>query len=103
VQVVIEAEEVRCGLPTGGWCSAGEETDGGGGMQLEYWVLDAGVSKTASGRGCGAAAREGEGVKALHRAGHDGEEVAAGNGSGTSWRAWEEPPGERKEAEAGRG
>jgi hypothetical protein len=29
VQVVIEAEEVRCGLPTGGWCSAGEERNGG--------------------------------------------------------------------------
>jgi hypothetical protein len=24
-------------------------------------------------------------------------------GSGTSWRAWEKPPGERKEAETGRG
>jgi hypothetical protein len=40
--------------------------------------------------------REREEVKALQRAVHDGEEVAAGDGSGTSWRAWEKPPGERK-------
>jgi hypothetical protein len=73
---------VRCGLSTGGWCTAGEEADGGGEIQLGHWELDAGVSKTASGRGCGAAARERVVVKALQQAGHDGEEVAAGDGSG---------------------
>jgi hypothetical protein len=103
MRALAEAEEVRCELSTGGWCTAGEERDDGDGMQLGHWKLDAGVSKTASGCGCGAAAREREGVKALQRAGHDGEEVAAGEGSGTSWRAGEKPPGERKEVEAGRG
>jgi hypothetical protein len=32
VQVLAGAEVVQCGLPTGGWCAAGEERDGGGGM-----------------------------------------------------------------------
>jgi hypothetical protein len=103
VQVLAGAEVVRCGLSTGGWCTAGEEEDDGDGMQLGHWELGAGVSKTANECGCGAAAREREGVKALQRAVHDGEEVAAGDGSGTSWRAWEKPPGERKEVETGRG
>jgi hypothetical protein len=29
VQVLVEAEEVRCGLPTGVLCAAGEEKDDG--------------------------------------------------------------------------
>jgi hypothetical protein len=46
VPVLVEVEEVRCGLPTGVPCAAGVEGDGGGGMQLEYWKLDAGSSRT---------------------------------------------------------
>jgi hypothetical protein len=46
VQVLVGAEEVRCGLPTGVPCAAGVEDDGGGGIQLEYWKLDAGSSRT---------------------------------------------------------
>jgi hypothetical protein len=34
VRVLVGAEEVRCGLPTGVPCAAGVERDGGGGMQL---------------------------------------------------------------------
>jgi hypothetical protein len=36
VQVVIEAKVVRCRLPTGGLCAAGEEEDDGDGIQLDY-------------------------------------------------------------------
>jgi hypothetical protein len=43
-----------------------------------------------------AAAREREEVKARWWAVHGDEEVAAGEGSGSSWRAREGPPGERK-------
>jgi hypothetical protein len=82
MRALVEAEEVRCGLSTGGWCAAGGERDDGEEMPFGHWELDAGVSKTASGGECGAAAREREGVKVLQRAGHDGEEVAAGGGSG---------------------
>jgi hypothetical protein len=96
VRALAGAEEVRCELPTGGWCTAGEEADGGEEMPFGFWKLDTGSSSSACGCGCSAAAREGEGIKALQRAVHDGEEVAAGDGSGTSWRAWEKPPGERK-------
>jgi hypothetical protein len=103
VQVVIEAEEVRSGLPTGGWCAAGEEGDGGGGMQLKHCNLDVVVSQTASGRGGGAAAREGGRVNAPRRPVHGDQEVAAGGSLGLPWRARVRPPGERKEVEAGRG
>jgi hypothetical protein len=34
VQVLAGAEEVRCGLPTGGLCAAGEEEDDGEEMQF---------------------------------------------------------------------
>jgi hypothetical protein len=47
VPVLVEVEEVRCGLPTGVPCAAGVEGDGGGGMQLGYWKLDTGSSRTA--------------------------------------------------------
>jgi hypothetical protein len=47
VQVVIEAEEVRCGLPTGVPCAAGVEGDGGGGMQLGYTKLGSGSNRIA--------------------------------------------------------
>jgi hypothetical protein len=96
-------EVVRCGLSTGGWCTAGEEADGGGGIQLEHWNLDAESNRIASGSVCSATACEREEVKALRRAGHDGEEVAAGEGSGTSWHARVRPGGERKEVKTGRG
>jgi hypothetical protein len=96
VQVLARAEVVRCGLPTGGWCAAGEEADDGEEMPFGFGKLDTGSSSSACGCGCSAAAREGEGIKALQRAVHDGEEVAAGDGSGTSWRAGKKPPGERK-------
>jgi hypothetical protein len=103
VQVLAGAEVVRCGLPTGGWCAAGEERDGGGGVQLEYWKLDAGVSKTAGGCGCGAAAREGERIKAPGWPIHGDQEVAAGGSLGLPWRARMKPGGERKEVETERG
>jgi hypothetical protein len=32
MRALAEAEEVRCGLSTGGWCTAGEERDDGGGV-----------------------------------------------------------------------
>jgi hypothetical protein len=40
--------------------------------------------------------RERERVNAPRWPVHGDQEVAAGDGSGTSWRAWEKPPGERK-------
>jgi hypothetical protein len=103
VRVSVGAEEVRCGLPTGVLCAAGEEKDDGEEMQLGYWKLDTGSNRTACGCGCGAAAREREKVKAPGWPAHGDQEVAAGDGSGTSWRAWEKPPGKRKEVETGRG
>jgi hypothetical protein len=103
VRELAGAEEVRCGLPTGVPCAAGVEGDGGGGMQLEYWKLDAGVSKTAGGCGCGAAAREREGVKAPGWPVHGDQEVAAGGSLGLPWRARVRPGREREEVETGRG
>jgi hypothetical protein len=97
VQVLAGAEVVRCGLSTGGWCTAGEERDDGEEMPFGFWKLDTGSSSSACGCGCSTAAREREGVKALQRAGHGGEEVAAGDGSGMAWRARVWP---RKEREA---
>jgi hypothetical protein len=47
VQVLVETEEVRCGLPTGVLCAAGEEEDDGEEMQLGFWEMDAGSSRTA--------------------------------------------------------
>jgi hypothetical protein len=47
VQVLVEAEEVRCGLPTGVLCAAGAEEDDGEEMQLGCWEMDAGSSRTA--------------------------------------------------------
>jgi hypothetical protein len=96
VRALAEVEEVRWELPTGGWCTAGEERDGGGGMWLGYGKLDAGSNRTAGGSGCSATARERERVNAPGWPVHGDQEVAAGDGSGTSWRAWEKPPGERK-------
>jgi hypothetical protein len=45
VRVLVGAEEVRCGLPTGVLCAAGEEEDGGGGMQLRRSKLGSGSNK----------------------------------------------------------
>jgi hypothetical protein len=45
VQVLVEAEEVRCGLPTGVQCAAGAEEDGGGGMQLGRSKLGSGSNR----------------------------------------------------------
>jgi hypothetical protein len=91
------AEEVRCGLPTGGLCTAGEEEDDGDGMQLGHWELDAGSSRTACGCGCSAAAREREEkVKALGWPVHGDQEVAAGVSSGMAWRARVRPGKERE-------
>jgi hypothetical protein len=103
VQVVIEAKVVRCGLPTGGLCAAGEEEDDGDGIQLDYWELDAGDSRTACGCGCSAATREREGVKAPGWPVHGDQVVAAGGSLGLPWRARVRPGGERKEVETGRG
>jgi hypothetical protein len=36
VQVLAGAEVVRCGLPTGGWCTAGGEEDDGEEMQFSF-------------------------------------------------------------------
>jgi hypothetical protein len=47
VQVLVEAEEVRCGLPTGVLCAAGEEEDDGEEMQLGCWEMDARSSRIA--------------------------------------------------------
>jgi hypothetical protein len=47
VQVLVGAEEVRCGLPTGVPCAAGVEDDGGGGMQLGYTKLGSGNNRIA--------------------------------------------------------
>jgi hypothetical protein len=49
VQVLIGAERVRCGLPTGVPCAAGAEEDGGGGMRLGRSELGTGSSRI----GCG--------------------------------------------------
>jgi hypothetical protein len=45
VQILVEAEEVRCGLPTGVPCAAGVEGDGGGGMQLGRSKLGSGNNR----------------------------------------------------------
>jgi hypothetical protein len=45
VPVLVEAEEVRCGLPTGVPCAAGVEGDGGGGMQLGRSKLGSGSNR----------------------------------------------------------
>jgi hypothetical protein len=45
LQVLVEAEEVRCGLPTGVQCAAGAEEDGGSGMQLERSKLGYGSNR----------------------------------------------------------
>jgi hypothetical protein len=47
VQVLIGAEEVRCGLSTGVPCAARVEKDGGEEMQLRRLELGAGSSRTA--------------------------------------------------------
>jgi hypothetical protein len=45
MQVLVEAEEVRCGLPTGVPCAAGVEGDGGGEMQLGRLELGSGSNR----------------------------------------------------------
>jgi hypothetical protein len=45
VQLLVEAEEIRCELPTGVLCAAGEEEDGGGGMQLRRSKLGSGSNR----------------------------------------------------------
>jgi hypothetical protein len=89
VQVLIGAERVRCGLPTGVPCAAGAEEDSGGEVWFGRSELDfetGGIERRGEGN---AAAREREGVKAWRWAVHSDEEVAAGEGSGSSWRARE--------------
>jgi hypothetical protein len=102
VPVLIGAGVSWCGLPTGVPCAAGAKGDGGGGM----WVECSGSGSGAGGIECRhhreANARERQEVKARWRALHGDEEVAAGDGSGASWRAREKPPGERKEVGIGR-
>jgi hypothetical protein len=87
----IGAEEVWCWLSTGVPCVAGAEEDGGGGMWLGRSELGTGSSRTVCRRWSGAAARERPRVKARRWAVHGDEEVAAGGGSGSSWRARARP------------
>jgi hypothetical protein len=47
VQVLVEAEGVRCGLPTGVLCAAGAEEDGGEEMRLGCSELGSGSNRTA--------------------------------------------------------
>jgi hypothetical protein len=90
------------GLPTAVPSVARVRGDGGGGMWVERSELGSGTGGIER-RGDGnAAAREREEVKARRWAVHGDEEVAAGEGSGSSWRAREGPPGERKWTGKGR-
>jgi hypothetical protein len=91
----IGAEEVWCWLSTGVPCVAGAEEDGGGGMWLGRSELGTGTEGIECRSQGNAVAREREKVKARRWAVHGDEEVAAGRGSGSSWRAREGPPGER--------
>jgi hypothetical protein len=45
VQVLVETEEVRCGLPTGVLCAAGAEEDGGEEMRLGSSELGSGSNR----------------------------------------------------------
>jgi hypothetical protein len=45
VRVLVGAEGVRCGLPTGVQCTAGAEEDGGGGTQLGRSKLGSGSNR----------------------------------------------------------
>jgi hypothetical protein len=78
VRVLVGAEGVRCGLPTGVLCAAGVERDGGGEMQLGRSELSTGGSRIECRRWSGVAAREREGVKAPGWPVHGDQEVAAG-------------------------
>jgi hypothetical protein len=96
VQVLIGVERVRCGLPTGVPCTAGAEEDGGSEVWFGRSELDSGIEGIERRDEGNAAAREKEGVKALGWAVHGDEEVAAGGGSGSSWRAREARKGEER-------
>jgi hypothetical protein len=90
------------GLPTAVPSAAGVGREEQRGMWVERSELGSGMGGIEH-RGEGnAAACEREEVKARRWAIHDDEEVAAGEGSGSSWRAREGPPGERKWTGKGR-
>jgi hypothetical protein len=91
----IGAEEGWCWLSTGVPCVAGAEEDGGGGMWLGRSELGTGTERIECRSQGNAVACEREEVKARRWAVHGDEEVAAGGGSGSSWRARKGPPGER--------
>jgi hypothetical protein len=102
----IGAEEVWCWLSTGVPCVAGAEEDGGGRMWLGHSELGTSTEGIECRSQGNAVAREREEVKARRWAVHGDEEVAAGGGSGSSWRARgatreEDLERERKEATRG--
>jgi hypothetical protein len=89
VQVLIGAERVRCGLPTGVPCAAGAEEDGGGEVWFGRSELDSGTGGIERRDEGNATAREREGVKAPGWAVHGDKEVAAGGRFGSPWCARE--------------
>jgi hypothetical protein len=99
----IGAVEVWCWLSTGVPCVAGAEKDGGGGMWLGRSEIGTGTRGTGCRSKGNAVARERPRVKASGWTVHGDDEVAAGGGSGSAWRARERPPGERRWTRRGRG
>jgi hypothetical protein len=91
----IGAEEVWGWLSTGMPCAAGARGDGGGEMWLGRLEIGTGTRRTGCRSKGNAVARERPSVKASGWTVHGDEEVAAGRGSGSSWRAREGLPGER--------
>jgi hypothetical protein len=91
----IGAEEVWCWLSPGVPCVARAEEDGGVGMWLGRSEIGTGTRGTGCRSKGNAVACERPRVKASGWTVHGDEEVAAGGGSGSAWRARERPPGER--------
>jgi hypothetical protein len=83
-------------------CAAGAKGDGGGGMWVERSELGTRTGGIERRRHRKAVAHERQEVKVSGWTIHGDEEVAAGGGSGSSWRARVRAAGERKGVGVGR-
>jgi hypothetical protein len=102
VHRLIGVRMVWWGLPMIVPCAARAEEDGGGGMWVECSELGSGTGGVERSDEGSAIARARERVKAPGWSVHGGKEVAAGEGSGSSWRARAKPGGKRKRNGRGR-